>query len=189
MSASQVASRYAKSLIVLAEEKGQLEGVYADMLLVKKTVLENKELRLMIDSPIVKADKKEKVLKAIFTGKISDMSMKFFDILIRKRRESLIDDVAIEFDKQYMIYKGIITAEVTSVEPLTSEQREKVQKIIQGIDDKKVELTERLDPSILGGIIIRIGDKQIDHSVAGKLKAFKAEFSKNHYVADSKKSA
>ena len=180
MSASQVASRYARSLIVLAQEKGQLEGVHEDMLLIKKTALENRDLRLMLDSPIVKSEQKEKVLQAIFAGKIGELSMKFIEILVSKRRETLIDDMAVEFERQYMEHKGIIRAEVVSVEPLSSSQRDEVLRIIGGINDKTVELEERLDPSIIGGLIIRIGDKQIDHSVEGKLRAYKAQLVRNN---------
>jgi F-type H+-transporting ATPase subunit delta len=180
MGASQVASRYARALIVLAQEKGQLEGVNEDMLLIKKTVLENRDLRLMLDSPIVKSEQKEKVLQAIFAGKIGEVSLKFLDLLVKKKRESLIDDMTFEFEKQYMLIKGVIRAEVVSVEPLTAQQREEVKRIIREVDNKEVELIERLDPSILGGIIIRIGDKQIDHSVAGKLRAYKAQLIRNN---------
>ena len=180
MGASQVASRYAKALIVLAQEKGQLEGVHEDMVLIDNTVQENRDLRLMLDSPIVKSEQKEKVLQAIFAGKIGEVSMKFLDLLIKKKRESLIDNMAIEFEKQYMLIKGIVRAEVVSVEPLTAQQREEVQRIIREVDNKEVELIERLDPSIIGCIIIRIGDMQIDHSVAGKLRAYKAQLIRNN---------
>lgn len=184
MSASKVATRYAHSLLLLAEEKGQLDKVHEDMLLVKQTATDSKDLRLLLDSPVVKSEMKSNVLKAIFKDKVSDMSMKFIELLVKKRRESLIDNVAIEFENQYLTSKNIITAEVTSVSPLSDAQRTEILAIIKKVDNKEVQLTEKLDPELVGGFIIRIGDRQIDHSVSGKLKAYKAEFTKNHYIAD-----
>lgn len=184
MSASKVATRYAHALLLLAEEKGQLDKIHEDMLLVKQTAMDSKDFRMLLDSPVVKSDMKSKILRAIFSDKVGDISMKFIDLLVKKRRESLIDDVAKEFENQYLTSKNIITAEVTSVTSLSDAQRSEILAIIKKVDDKEVQLTERLDPELIGGFIIRIGDRQIDHSVSGKLKAFKAEFTKNHYIAD-----
>lgn len=187
MKQTRVASRYAKSLIDLAQEKGELEAVFADMQLVNGTVHANPELRLMLDSPIVKADKKEKVLQAVFAGKISAMSLKFMDILVSKGRESLIDDVAEQVEAQYNLLKNIVKAEVVSVSALTANQRTEVLGIVAkltGKADQKVELNEVIDPEIIGGFIVRVGDNQLDQSVSGKLEQYRQEFSKNNYIAE-----
>ena len=180
MKESRVASRYAKSLIDLAIEKGQLESVEEDMTLIRNAVRENRDLKLMIDSPIVKSDKKQKVLHAIFAGKIGEITQKFIDILVVKRREYLVDDVAEEFEHQYRVTKDIVSAEVVSAIPLTEELRAKVLGLVKTLDDRPdVDLVEKVDKDIIGGVIIRVGDKQLDHSVIGRLEKYRQEFSKN----------
>ena len=87
MTESRVAARYAKSLLDLAQEMGTLPAVADDMRLVAKTLAENRELRLMLTSPVLKSDKKLAIITRIFTGKMSEMSLKFFILLAQKGRD------------------------------------------------------------------------------------------------------
>ncbi|NNC83102.1 MAG: ATP synthase F1 subunit delta [Flavobacteriales bacterium] len=185
MKETRVASRYAKSLISLAKDEGQLESVHEDMTLVRNTVDENRELALLLDSPIVKGDKKLVILQQIFAGKIGAMSQKFIDILVRKHREHLIDDVAEEVQKQYLVLKGVVRAEVVSAIPLSEEERNEVLRVVKQIDGRsEVQLKETVDTSIIGGFIITVGDKMVDQSVVGRLEKYRQKFNKNQYIAD-----
>lgn len=185
MKESRVASRYAKSLIDLAREQGKLEAVAEDMTLIRKAVQENRDLKLLIDSPIVSSDKKQKVIQTVFAGKIGEVTQKFIDILVTKRREYLVDDVAFEFERQYRLSKDIVSAEVISAVPLTDELRNKVLGLVKSLDARPdVDLTERVDKAIIGGMIVRVGDKQLDYSVLGRLEKYRQEFNKNQYIAD-----
>ena len=185
MKETRVASRYAKSLITLAQEEGKLEMVHEDMALVRKTVDDNRELDLLLHSPIVKGDKKLAILRAIFAGKIGEISQKFIDILVSKHREHLIDDVAEEVERQYLLIKEIVRAEVVSAIPLTGEEREQVLRVVKQLDSSnEIQLKETIDKSIIGGFIITVGDKQVDQSVAGRLEKYRQQFSKNQYIAE-----
>jgi F-type H+-transporting ATPase subunit delta len=185
MKESRVASRYAKSLIDLSIERGQLESVSDDMSLIRAVVDENRDLKLMIDSPIINADKKLKVLHQIFAGKIGEITQKFIGILVTKNRVHLVDDVAEEFESQYRISKDIVSAEVISALPLTDDLRDKVLSIVKTLDSRPgVDLVEKVDKDIIGGMIVRVGDKQLDYSVIGRLEKYRQEFSKNQYIAD-----
>ncbi len=185
MKESRVASRYAKSLIDLSIEQGLLESVSDDMSLIRAVVDENRDLKLMIDSPIVNADKKQKVLNQIFADKIGEITLKFIGILVTKNRVHLVDDVAEEFENQYRISKDIVSAEVISALPLTDDMREKVLSIVKTLDSRpSVDLVEKVDKDIIGGMIVRVGDKQLDYSVIGRLEKYRQEFSKNQYIAD-----
>ena len=107
---TKVARRYAKSLLDLAKEKGELEGVNNDMKLLAQVCSSNHDLRLLLGRPIISSDKKLSVLKRVFSNKISALSMSFFDVISRKGRESYLEVIAIEFTRLYKEYKGIQTA-------------------------------------------------------------------------------
>jgi len=185
MKETRVASRYARSLISLAQDEGKLDSVHEDMRLVRSVVEENRDLALLLDSPIVKGDKKQAVLQKIFEGKIGEISQKFIDILVSKHREHLIDDVAEEVEQQYLLIKNIVQAKVVSALALTDGEREEVLRVVRQLDGRsEVKLQEVVDASIIGGLIITVGDRQIDQSVAGRLEKYRQEFSKNQYIAD-----
>ena len=184
MSEIRVASRYAKSLIELAIEKGVLEEVHNDMQLFATTVRSNRELLLLIKNPIVKNDIKLNVLKGIFGAKVSPMTMEFFKIVSRKNREPYLLAVADEFEARYRIQKGIVKAEVVTAFPITEEMRKDFEAIVVRLTSKKPELVERIDKSIIGGYILRVGDQQIDESIQSKLDELKSQFKRNPYVKE-----
>jgi len=155
------------------------------MKLISDTVMQNRDLKLMLDSPIVTGDKKVAVMKAIFADKISDVSQKFIDILVAKHREHLIDDVAFEFTRQFQTLRGVVAAEVVSATALSDTQRTEMLALVKRMGGgAKADLTEKLDKDIIGGFILRVGDQQLDQSVSGRLAKYRQEFSKNHYTAE-----
>jgi F-type H+-transporting ATPase subunit delta len=184
MEGSRLAVRYAKSLLDLALEKGELEKVYADMKLVYSTIKENRDLRVMLESPIVKTDKKGEILIAIFGGKISEMSLAFFKLMAAKNRESKIEAISKEFIEQYKTHKRIITAVITTAQGLDEDLRNKVITLVKDSMKGEVELVEKVDASIIGGFILRIGDKQDNTSISRKLKLLTRTFSENPYIKD-----
>ena len=182
MSVTRIASRYAKSLLDLAVEKNTLEPVKEDMVLLNKVCTENHEFVLLLKNPIVASDVKSKVIKGIFDGKVQELSMLFFDIIVRKSREMYLHEVAKAFMDQYNTYKNIVRAEVTTTFALTDDLRKEVNKVVAEISGKTVDLVEKIDASILGGIVIKVGDRQIDDSVSSKLKAMRRDLTKNQYI-------
>src|ERR1051325_12143905 len=118
MKGTRAAGRYAKSLGDLANEQGSLEKVYADMNLIHKTCEETRDLSLLLKNPIVKTDKKQSILKEIFSGKISKLTEQFILLLTSKRRESLLEDIANSFVEQYKVRKKILTAIITTAQGL-----------------------------------------------------------------------
>ncbi len=181
MSEYRIASRYAKSLLDLAVEKKQLEEVNKDMLMFFETVKENRDLLLMLKSPIITHDKKLAILNKLFAGKVNDLTMAIFQILTKKHREAYLAQIATEFHHQYNVKKGIEEATVTTTFPLSAALRKEFEAVVKKITHKNVELTEKVDDSLIGGFILKIGDRQIDDSVSSKLQALRVEFTKNHY--------
>jgi len=108
-------------------------------------------------------------LKALFEKRVQTLTYKAFELIIAKSRESILDDIAIEFINEYNILKGIAVATVITPYALEDKQRKEISKIVGEVTGMKVELTEILDESLIGGFVLKIGDKQIDESVKSKL--------------------
>ncbi|QNP53087.1 ATP synthase F1 subunit delta [Hymenobacter qilianensis] len=182
MSEQRAASRYAKSMLDLAQERGNLPQVKEDMDLFAKTLEQNRDLRLLLRNPIVKHDKKLAILRAIFGGKVSEVTEKFFTIITQHNRESALEWVATEFQSQYERLRGIQVAQVTTAQPLTPALREEVTQLVRrqtGL--QSITLTEKIDESLIGGFVLRVGDQQIDDSVRNRLRKLRGEFTKNPY--------
>jgi F-type H+-transporting ATPase subunit delta len=177
-----VANRYAKSLLELAVEKGQLEKVYADMQLVQSVYQGNKDFVNFLNSPIIHLDKKQAVIKAVFGNNISDISLGFFKILTDKRRENYLGDIAKAFIEQYKEHKDITTAVVTSAAGIDGSAREKILKLVKDQVKGEVELVEKVDKDLIGGFVLRIGDKQVDASISRKLNELRKSFSENPHT-------
>lgn len=185
MAESRVSHRYAKSLIDLALEKGQLEQVSEDMRLVLETIRANHELSVVLRSPVIKTDKKQIIMKALFGGKIGVITTEFIDIITRKRREGELEGIADAFVAQYRKHKQILTAVITTAQGLDEKLRAQVLEIVKkSAAGNSVELIEKTNKELLGGFIIRIGDKQVDASVIRQIRNLERSFSENPYVKE-----
>jgi F-type H+-transporting ATPase subunit delta len=159
----------------LAIESNQLDTVRNDMKAIEKTCRENSDFVLFLKSPIIKTDKKIQVLKALFEGKISPLSLSFLNLITSKNREAYIREITHAFDEQYKTNKNIFTAVVTSAKGLDSVSKQKVLDLIKSQMNGEVELLEKVDANTIGGFILKIGDKQVDRTVARQLSNLKKE--------------
>lgn len=183
MSDIKVASRYAKALLELAVEKNQLEEVNRDVNQLLDIAAQNREIVLLLNSPIVNSDKKHNVLKALFEKSGNAITLSFFDIITRKNRANNLIGTAKEFKRQYNQHMGIQVAEVTTTLPLTEELRKsfvEIVKEISGLD--KVELIEKIDQSLIGGFVLKVNDKLLDDSLSGKLRNLRLKFAQRYFV-------
>ncbi|MDA0881870.1 MAG: ATP synthase F1 subunit delta [Bacteroidetes bacterium] len=179
MNYPKVAIRYAKSLMELAESKGSVDAAMADMSLIENTIKANKELVMLLSSPVVDMAKKEKVLMAIFGDKISDISKDFVQLITRKGREGDLLAIADRFIALVKERRNIHQAVVTSATPLTAAAKTELLGMVQKIKAGEVELTEKIDPSIIGGFILRVDDSMIDASVLARFRKLRQDFSVN----------
>ncbi|WP_247231904.1 ATP synthase F1 subunit delta [Telluribacter sp. SYSU D00476] len=175
MSVGAVATRYAQSLIDLAQEKGVVETVYKDMQLFRNTAVENRGLMLALSSPVVRHEKKLGILKGLFQDKVDPVSFAIFRIITQKNRESILDAIADEYIKIYNDYKGIQKATVVTTTPLTAELRQQFSKIVAEATGKTVELEEKVDSKLIGGFVLRVGDRQVDASLRSRLNNLKLQ--------------
>ena len=175
---SRVATRYAKSLISLAQEKGVLDSIKDDMELLKNTCEENRNFMLLLNNPIINSPKKHSILKELFSAKVQNMTSKFYEIICRKKREHVLYNISKEVLKQYNALKGIQSTKVTTAFPLTEDLRNEFKSILKIVTGKVVQLEEMVDKNIVGGYKLTIGDNQIDDSIQSRLKNLKVAFSK-----------
>jgi F-type H+-transporting ATPase subunit delta len=176
MSELTVATRYAKSLIDLAEEKGSLEAIRKDMELFSQTLKANHQLQAVLSNPIIAHGKKIKILEAIFGNKINKVTDSFFKIMINKSRAQILYATAKEFINQYNNIKNIVRAFVTSATPLSEENKKKIVAELQAATGGTIELHTKVDAGLIGGFVLTVGDRQIDTSIANALARLKRDF-------------
>jgi F-type H+-transporting ATPase subunit delta len=181
---SKVSNRYAHSLFLLALERGVEETVYSDMKLIDSVYQSNRDFVVMLRSPIIKADKKQQILKAIFGNKINLLTAEFLYLLTRKRRENYIGDIAHSFIDLYLGNKGIQRALLQTAFPVDDEIRKMAHELVFKNYGTKIELKEEVKPEIIGGYIIRVGDVQADTSISTKLRRLRRVFTENPFVKD-----
>lgn len=181
MAQTKVGSRYAKAFLGLANEKGILDAAIKDMELVNKTISENRELAVLLKSPVVKTDKKVSILTSIFKKHVSDVTMLYLELITKNRREGALAEIAEAFIAQYKTMKGITTAVVSSAAVLSDAAKKRIEAIVQKEVGGTVELSMEVNPELIGGFVLRIGDQQLDTSILSKISELKQEFGKNFY--------
>ena len=184
MSVQRIASRYAKSLIELAQEQNKLEAVTEDMKSFK-TLLENRDLYLLLKSPVVGTDKKKQIFKVLFEGKFDKLTSAFLDLLTTKVRESYVPEIVDEYLAQYKRLMHISTVKVTTATPLDDKMLESIKaKLLKSsATDEKVEIITEVDPSLIGGLVLEFDDRIYDASLSSKLDGLKRQFRDNLYIS------
>ena len=183
MQNTRVASRYAKSLLDLAVERGQLEQVYNDMLYLQQLNKVSKEFLNLLRSPVVKADTKIKAINAVTAGKISELTIAFTTLLINKTREADLLEVITSFIQQYKQYKNINTVKLTTAVPVSDAVKSQlIEQVKRTSGLQNIELQTAVDPNIIGGFVLQSGDKLIDASIAYDLKHVARQFENNDFI-------
>lgn len=174
---SKAGARYAKSLLDLSKEQNAVEEVKNDMVFFEQVVNSHSELEAILKTPIVPLDKKQGILQGIFGGKVHAITESFLKLVVNKGRGAILFDTAKQFVAQYDAIKGIVTAEVTSASPLTDANKTEVVALVKKeLGASEVLVKEKVDPALIGGFILKVGDKQFDASIASGLTKLKKEF-------------
>ena len=179
----RLATRYAKSLIDLAIEKGQLEKIFADMQWLQAVCKASREYVNVLRSPVIKADKKEKIVEAVTRGHVGEITTAFIRLMIRKSRESYLPEVVTAFIQQYKINKNIYTVKLTTPSAVSEEMKNAIVKQIQSTTEmQNIELEVGVNEDLIGGFVLQAGDKLIDASIAGDLKTIAKQFDNNDFI-------
>jgi F-type H+-transporting ATPase subunit delta len=182
MKHSKISIRYAKALFDLSMERNILDQGLKDMMLIAQVYQENRDLRLLLDSTIVNPDKKVSILQEIFRGKVNDTVLGFLSILAKKRRENNLEDIAIEFIHFYKEHKGIKDVIIRSVTPMSEDFKQRIAALILKRTGFTAEFTEEIDPSLIGGFMLKMDDITYDSSIAHEFKRLELEFRENVYL-------
>jgi len=183
MNHSRLANRYAKALFELALELNKVDSVGNDMLLIAETIDNSKDLANLLKSPVIKLEKKEKVMQQLFGKKTNELSLKFMLLVAKKGREEYLLYFAKEFTSIFKEYKGLIDAWITTSTDAEKEVRESILNLLQKATGKTIIMHENVNADILSGFIFKVGDYQYDASLRKQLRKLKEDFSKNLFVA------
>ncbi len=179
----RLAARYAKALIQLAIERGELETVFTDMQWLQTVCKSNPDFVNVLRSPIIKGDQKNKIITAVTTGRISELTASFNKLLINKTRESDLPEIAIAFIQQYKEYKNIHTVKLTTASPVSETMKNEIMKQIRSTSNmQNIELETSVNEELIGGFVLQAGDKLVDASVAYDLKQIARQFENNDFI-------
>lgn len=187
MSVQRIASRYAKSLIDLSQELNKLDEVKKDMQTFA-AALKSRDLYLLLKSPIVKSEKKAEIIKAIFDGKLGELTMNFILLLVKKGREPYLPEVGHEFLEQNKKLDHITTIKITTAKEVDDAAIEAIRaEFLKSVNtDDNVEVITAVDSNLIGGFVVEFGDRLYDASVKHKLDTLKKEFVGNVYTSQVK---
>lgn len=176
MASTRAAIRYAKAILEIAESKGVAQTVSDDMNLIATTISGNLELSTFIQNPTLGVELKENALLEIFAAS-SAVTKSLFHLLFENKRFEILEGIAIEYSKLFDIMNGVEVAQVTTAFAMDAALEARVLAKIAALSNKKITIENHVDASIIGGFILRIGDKQYNASVANRLQVLKRELS------------
>mgnify|MGYP003614653814 FL=1 len=176
MAGTRAAIRYSKAILDLANSKGVAEVVSDDMKTIATTINGNLELSTFIQNPTIKVEVKEKALLEVFAGS-NAVTKGLVHLLFENKRFEILGAIALEYGKLSDLANGKELAQVTTAFPMDAALEAQVLAKIATLSDKKITLENIVDPAIIGGFILRIGDKQYNASVYNRLQVLKREFS------------
>lgn len=177
MSSTRAAIRYAKAILEIADSKKVASEVNADMALIATTITGNSELSSFIQNPLVKTEAKMDVVSEVFAS-VNAVTKSLFKLMLENKRFEILDGIATEYIKLFDVMNGVEVAQVTTAIPMDAALEAKVSAKIASISSsKKITIENIVDPTIIGGFILRIGDKQYNASIADRLQVLKRELS------------
>lgn len=174
MIGTRAAARYAKAMLDISLEKGNLEAINKDMIQILDSISQSEDLKSFLSNPIIKGDVKFNALSEVFAG-TSAQTIELFKLLMNNKRFDILEAIATKFQELYDLEIGVEKARVTTAIAMDETMEAKVLDKIKQISDKKVTIENVIDPSILGGFILRIGDQQFNASLANKLQVLKRQ--------------
>jgi len=176
MASTRAAIRYATAILDLSNSKGVSEVVNNDMKSIASTIKGNEELNNFIQNPTIKVEVKEKALLEVFAN-VDNVTKGLIHLLYENKRFEILEVIAAEYSKLFDIKNNVEVVKVTTAVPMDGALEAKVLAKVATLSDKKITIENTVDPFIIGGFILRIGDQQYNASIANRLKTLKRELS------------
>jgi F-type H+-transporting ATPase subunit delta len=171
----QLARKYGVAIFEIAKEENQLEKYGKELAQVSHDLFSQADLKGFLTNPQVQPQAKKELITKLLKGEVSDLMFKFLLLLVDKRRIVLLEAINECYQELSNKAQGIVIADVTSAFDLKSELKASLGSKLEEVTGKKVQLRMHEDKGIIGGVVVKIGDKRIDGSVTGRLQALKAE--------------
>jgi F-type H+-transporting ATPase subunit delta len=160
---------------------GELQSVETDLNTLHTLIESSREFELLLVSPVIKPDKKKSVLEALLKGGVSEITFRFINLLVSKGRENVFPSIVKEALAQLRIMNNIQAATVKTASTLDDDSKARVLAEVAKLHDGEVELTEIVDPSLIGGFILRMDDKEIDASIKRQLSTLRRKLTEHDY--------
>lgn len=176
MASTRAAVRYARAILDIAHDKGMATPVSHDMTSIAATINQNAELSIFIQNPTINVAVKENALLEVFAN-VNSVTKSLFHLLFENKRFEILGAIATAYNQLFEEMNGMETATVTTAFPMTEDLEAKVLTKILTLSNKKVNIKNVIDPAIIGGFILRIGDQQYNASIANRLQVLKRELS------------
>lgn len=167
---------YALAILALAEPQGQGEAVLEELAGLAQLVAGDAELELFFASPLIEEEAREEVIEKTFRGRASDLLIDSLQVINRKGRLGQLRAIAEAYRLEYRSLHGLVDARVRTAVPLSTEMRERLRAAIAHFTGKQPDLAEKVDPTLLGGMIVEVAGKKIDTSVSSRLSQLGAGF-------------
>lgn len=176
MSQRTVARRYATALYQEADANDVVDAVDDDVELLRDALAENNELSRFFDSPIISPEKKTQVVESLLKEKVAPLTLQFLRMLIRKDRETMLAAMLDQYRDLRDEQLGIVDVQARVAQPLSTDDREALKEALEARTGKTVRLHVEEAPELIGGVVIRIGDRVFDGSVRNKLSTLRERF-------------
>jgi len=181
MTNRKIARRYNLALYEIADEMKSVDAIKRDFVDIKKSVSASRELNMFILTPIISLEKKSKVIKELFSGKINDLTLKFLLVLCDKNRINILNDIAEDFINLANEKEGIVTAKIKTAVEISDREKSTLTAKLKKYVGKEIEASYAIDPSIKGGFVAMIEDKIIDASILRQLELLREKFAQGRF--------
>ncbi len=176
MDQSKITVRYARALFSLGKESGVIKSLYQDIQTINALFRQSEELQQVLSNPVIRVSQKKTIISKILQDHVGDMALRFIFLITDNKRETEIPGICRNFIDLVRADQGIIPATVTTYGHLSEESLFSIRKILEHETGKTIELSDKINPSIIGGMILRIKDQQYDGSISSQLKKIKSAF-------------
>lgn len=183
MSNKRLAKRYAQAFYDFAEENQKVDAIYDDVCLLYNTYKANEELQVVLESPIIHFDKKDRIFQALFQDRLEEITYRFLRLIVQKRREPQLDGIMEHYIHIYYEKHNIREAYLTTAQPLSETMRDEIKALLEKETQCQIKIHEKVNPALLGGILVRIDDFLLDATILSKINKLKNEFKQNQYKA------
>mgnify|MGYP005838352947 CR=1 FL=1 len=175
METSKIGVRYAKAFFELVAERKILEKAAEDIRTIQSVWKESEDLQVALLNPVIPPSGKKKIIKALFAGKVEEITIHFLDLILQNRRENYLPDILRRFMHLYTTSLGVKPAELITAVPVSEEIAGRVSEVLRRMFKSEISVTPVVQPSLIGGFIVRIDDLQIDASIVSQLRLIKRQ--------------